>query len=108
MDSILLVVLSAFAVLGAYFLASLLAGGINRRPVRGSAVLLVRRPVTAQTAVELSDWLQQTWPGCELFCIPMDESQRLPSDSRQVTYLPADRLADLLAQRCGQNNLQSL
>lgn len=102
MNAILVIILTGFAVLGAYFLAQLLSGEGGAGNFHGAAVFVTAKPVTTAQAMDLALALQDFAPRCELLCTLAEGEGPLPVAGGRfagITFLPPEELAAETARR---------
>lgn len=73
MNAILVILLTGFAVLGAYFLADLLAGGSKPRCSQ-PALVVIPAALSAADAAQIFFALREILPQCEFLCEAGEES----------------------------------
>lgn len=108
MNAILIILLTGFAVLGAYFLAQLLAGSGAQEDYAGPALVVLTRPLTVSEAVDIALELQAILPRCELLCTPLDADAALPFNGggfECIHFVQKDEFAEEAARRLHLQNL---
>ena len=100
MEEILLIILSAFAVFGAWCLARYLAKEPARPAFWPPLMVLVSRPLTASQVLQIAERLEESYPRWQLFC-SLQPGQALPADlwGERIICLPKEQLARLVCIR---------
>lgn len=111
MNAILIILLTGFAVLGAYFLADVLTGS-SEIQYTGPAVVAISTPLQAGDAAELTMALRELMPRCEVLCIAAEEDEQMPADCwgyQGVSFVTRERLSKETAARLDlQNQTKSI
>lgn len=92
MNSILVILLTAMAVLGAYYLADLLTQGLGR-PHAQDALLVLPQPVSMAQALDVAAAVRGVLPHCEVIACLADAAALPPASGlRGVQFAAAEEL----------------
>lgn len=100
MEEVVLIVLSAFAVFGAWCLARWLAAEPEKKAFWPPVMVLVSRPLTGEEALRIAERLEDAYPRWQLFC-SLRPGESLPADiwGERVICMPKAQLAKLVCRR---------
>ena len=98
MNGVLVIFLTGMAVLGAYYLAGLLADGFDS-PRKDAALLVLPGPLTMAQAIAITAAVREKLPRCEVIACLADAGELPPrAGLRGLRFVGADSLREAAAR----------
>lgn len=94
MNSVLVILITGMAVLGAYYLAELLTEGMEK-PKQNEAILILPEPVDPSRVWEIAISVRRQLPRCQVIAVSRDAGELPPcAGIRGLKMVPGSRLEE--------------